>query len=71
MRVRGRKPHDFCYQDRRGIERPEPALRAASCKGQRKLIERTPSNQQDLIGEMETNGQQKISRDPEFLGQAD
>jgi hypothetical protein len=71
MRVRGQKSHDFCDQNRRKIERPESALRAASCKGQRKLDEKTPSNQQDLIGEMETDGQQKTSPGPGFLGQVD
>ena len=42
------------------LSRPKPAVRAASNRGQ--FNESAQSNQQDLIGEMKTNGQQKLTR---------
>jgi len=46
-----------------------PAMRAASNRD--RFNEMAQSNQQDAIGEMETNGQQKTARDPGGLVQAD
>ena len=56
-------------RNRRSIERSGQAQRAASNRGQ--LNENAQSNQQDLIGEMEADGQQKTPRSPEFLVRAD
>ena len=46
-----------------------PAMRAASSKGQ--FNKSAQSNQQNLIGEMETNGHQETARGPESLQGAD
>lgn len=53
---------------RRHESRPRPAVCAASNRGQFK--ESSQSNQQDLIGEMKTNGQQETTRGPGLLVQA-